>query len=71
MTPSIAFTTSWQFYFLMGVGRTPRAALCHDRPRTIQQPHTIQCDDSDNQDSEDYQHLLHEPAFYMSAAQGS
>jgi hypothetical protein len=71
MTPSIAFATSWQLYFLMGVGRTPRAALCHDRPRTIQQPDTIQGDGSDDQDSEDYEHLFHGFAFYRSTVQGS
>jgi hypothetical protein len=71
MTPSFAFSASWQFYFLMGVGRTPRAALCHDGPGTIQQPHTIQGDGSDDQDSEYYEQLFHEPAFYISAGQGS
>lgn len=71
MTPSFAFSASWQFYFLMGVGRTPRAALCHDGPRTIQQPHTTQGDGSRDHNGEDYEHRFHEPAFYISAGQGS
>lgn len=68
--PSIAFMASWQLYFLMGFGRAPRAALRHDRPRTIQQPHTIQGNGSDEQDSEDYKYLFHGPPFYTNDAQG-
>lgn len=64
IAPSIAFTTSGQLNFLMGVGWAPRATFFHDRPRTIQQPHTIQGNGSSGQDSQDYKHLFHEPAFY-------
>lgn len=71
MTASIAFSTSRQLDFLMGVSRTPGAALSHDRPRPIQQPHTVQCDGSDDQYSENYQYLFHEPTFYTNDVQGS
>jgi len=71
MTPSIVFSTSWQLYFLMGIGRRPGAALCHKRPRTIQQPHTIQGNGGRDKDNKNYNHLFHEPAFYTNGVQGS
>lgn len=71
MTLSIAFTTSWQLYFLMSVGRRSGTALFHDRPRTIQQPYTIQCSGSSDQDNKDNNHLFHEPALYTNDVQGA
>ncbi|MEO9874310.1 MAG: hypothetical protein ABJM26_19540 [Anderseniella sp.] len=62
---------SGQFYFLMRVGRTPRAALRHGRPCTIQQPNAVQCESSTNHNGDDYEHLFHGSAFYMKAAQSS
>lgn len=59
-----------QFYFLVGAGGTPRATLAKFRPRTIQQPHTVQCDSSGDHNAQDYKHLFHGPAFYMNAVAG-
>ena len=71
MAPSKALTVSGQFYFLMGVSRTPHATFRDGRPLTIQQSHTIQCDGSGGHNDEDYEYLFHGPAFYMNAVQGS